>query len=262
MVATRNYYSGSFDSRSGHVHALNLALGIARAAVSHGARLHESVEVTGLTAAAGGWRVATTRGELSASRVVLACNGYLRGLASQVERHVMPINNYVAVTEPLGAEGARRLISNGAAVSDSRFVVNYYRITPDHRLLFGGGENYSYTFPRDIGAFVRPHLLKVFPQLGEVRFDYAWGGTLAITPNRMPWVREPQAGLINASGFSGLGVLIAPYTGKVVADALCGERDAFELLGRVPVPAFPGGPLLRWPTLVAAMLYYALRDRL
>ena len=262
MVATRDYYSGSFDVRSGHVHALNLALGIARAAVSHGARLHESVEVTGLTAAAGGWRVATTRGELSASRVVLACNGYLRGLASQVERHVMPINNYVAVTEPLGAEGARRLISNGAAVSDSRFVVNYYRITPDHRLLFGGGENYGYKFPRDIAAFVRPHILKIFPQLTGVRYDYAWGGTLGITPTRMPWVRELEPGLINASGFSGLGVLIAPYTGKVVADALCGERDAFELLGRVPVPAFPGGPLLRWPTLVAAMLYYALRDRL
>ena len=262
MVAAQGYYCGSFDSRGAHVHALKWALGLARAAVSHGARLHESVEVTGLTAAAGGWRVAPTRGELGARRVVLACNGYLRGLVPQVERHVMPINNYVAVTEPLGAEGARRLISNGAAVSDSRFVVNYYRITPDHRLLFGGGENYSYTFPRDIGAFVRPHLLKVFPQLGEVRFDYAWGGTLAITPNRMPWVREPQAGLINASGFSGLGVLIAPYTGKAVADALCGERDAFELLGRVPVPAFPGGPLLRWPTLVAAMLYYALRDRL
>ena len=174
----------------------------------------------------------------------------------------MPINNFVAVTEPLGAEGARRLISNGAAVSDSRFVVNYFRITPDDRLLFGGGENYGYRFPRDIAAFVRPHVLKIFPQLARVRFDYAWGGTLGITPTRMPWVRELSPGLINASGYSGLGVVIAPYTGKAVADALCGEREHFELLGRVPVPPFPGGPLLRWPTLVAAMLYYALRDRL
>ncbi len=262
MVAARGYYSGSFDARSGHLHALNFALGIARAAASHGARLHEGVEVTGLKAADGGWRVETRRGELSAKRVVLACNGYLRGLVPSVERHVMPINNYVAVTEPLGADGALRLISNGAAVSDSRFVVNYYRITPDHRLLFGGGENYGYTFPRDIAAFVRPHVLKIFPQLADVRFDYAWGGTLGITPTRMPWVRESAPGLINASGYSGLGVLLAPYTGKAVADALCGERAAFELLGRVPVPSFPGGPLLRWPTLVAAMLYYALRDRL
>ena len=262
LVATEGYCSASLDTRAGHLHALNLALGLARAASSHGARLHEDVEVTGIAPHGGGWRVTTTRGEVSAERLVLACNGYLRGLAPEVERHVMPINNYIAVTEPLGAEGARRLISNGAAVSDSRFVVNYFRMTADHRLLFGGGENYGYQFPRDIGAFVRPQLLKVFPQLAQVRLDYAWGGTLAITPTRMPWVKEIQPGLVNASGFSGLGVVIAPYTGKVVADALCGERDSLELLGRVPVPSFPGGPWLRSPTLVAAMLFYALRDRL
>jgi len=262
MVISRDYYSGSFDARSGHLHALNFALGIARAAVSHGARLHEGVEVTGLKRNGGGWQLDTPHGSLTAGRVVLACNGYLRRLAPEVERRVMPINNFIAVTEPLGAEGARRVISNGAAVSDSRFVVNYFRITPDHRLLFGGGENYSYRFPRDIAAFVRPHVLKVFPQLAQARFDYAWGGTLGITPTRMPWVRELEPGLVNASGFSGLGVVLAPYTGKAVADALCGERTAFDLLGRVPVPPFPGGPLLRHPTLVAAMLYYALRDRL
>src|SRR6476659_4766051 len=165
----------------------------------------------------------------------------------------MPINNFIAVTEPLGPDAARGLISNGAAVSDSRFVVNYFRVTPDHRLLFGGGETYSYRFPRDIAAFVHPHLRKVFPQLAAVRYDYAWGGTLGITPTRMPWVRELEPGLVNASGFSGLGVVLAPYTGKIVADALCGERETLELLGRIPVPAFPGGPLLRSPTLVAAM---------
>jgi gamma-glutamylputrescine oxidase len=262
MVATRDYFGGSLDARAGHLHALNFALGIARAAASHGARLHEGVEVTGLHKAEGGWRVATRSGDLYAARVVLACNGYLRNLAPEVERRVMPINNFVAVTEPLGEAGARQLISNGAAISDSRFVVNYFRITPDNRLLFGGGENYGYRFPRDIAAFVRPHVLKIFPQLARVRFDYAWGGTLAITPVRMPWVRELEPGLVNASGFSGLGVVVAPFTGKAVADALCGERDAFELLGRVPVPSFPGGRLLRWPTLVAAMLYYALRDRI
>ena len=262
IVATRDYHGGSFDARGGHLHALNFVLGLARAAAGHGARLHEQVEVTGLTRSSGGWRVTTGRGDLDAARVVLACNGYLRRLAPSVERHVMPINNYIAVTEPLGADGARRLISNGAAVSDSRFVVNYFRVTPDHRLLFGGGENYSYRFPRDIGAFVRPHLLSIFPQLDGVRLDYAWGGTLGITPTRMPWIRDVEPGLVNASGFSGLGVVTAPFAGKVVAEALCGERDAFELFGRVPVPAFPGGPALRGPTLVAAMLFYALRDRL
>ncbi len=261
MVATRDYHCGSFDDRGGHLHALDLALGIGRAAASHGARLHEQVEVTDVRRDGSGYRIATTAGHLTASRVVLACNGYLRRLAPAVERHVMPINNFIAVTEPLGAE-AGRLITNGCAVSDSRFVVNYFRVTPDDRLLFGGGENYSYRFPRDIAAFVRPHMLGIFPQLSAAKIDYAWGGTLGITPTRMPWVRELGPGFLNASGFSGLGVVLAPYTGKAVADALCGEREAFELLGRVPVPAFPGGLALRWPTLVAGMLFYALRDRL
>jgi gamma-glutamylputrescine oxidase len=262
LLGTSAYCSGSFDARGGHLHALNLALGIARAASSHGARMHEQVEATGLNADGAGWRVTTPRGDVRARRVVLACNGYLRGLAPAVERRVMPINNFIAVSEPLGEARARSLISNGAAVSDSRFVVNYFRITPDQRLLFGGGENYRYRFPKDVAAFVRPHALGVFPQLADVRFDFAWGGTLGITPTRMPLVRELAPGLVNASGFSGLGVVLAPFVGKVVADALVGERETFELLGRIPVPAFPGGPALRWPTLVAAMSFYALRDRL
>jgi gamma-glutamylputrescine oxidase len=174
----------------------------------------------------------------------------------------MPINNFIAVTEPLGAERANSIIKDGIAVADSRFVVNYYRMTVDHRLLFGGGENYRYRFPQDIKAFVRPHALKTFPQLRDVRFDYGWGGTLAITPTRMPYIREIDPGFFNVSGFSGLGVLLAPYAGKIVADAIAGERASFDLLARVPVPRFPGGPALRWPTLVAAMSLYALRDRL
>jgi gamma-glutamylputrescine oxidase len=262
LLGTRSYLSASYDARGGHLHALNFAVGIARAAASHGARLHEGVEALDLRRESAGWRVATARGDVRATQVVLACNGYLRGLAPAVERRVMPINNFIAVTEPLGAPAARALIANGAAVSDSRFVVNYFRITPDERLLFGGGENYRYRFPTDVGAFVRPHVLGVFPQLSGIRFEYAWGGTLGITPTRMPLVRELEPGLINCSGFSGLGVVLAPFAGKVVADAIAGERQPLELLGRIPVPPFPGGPALRWPTLVAAMSFYALRDRL
>jgi gamma-glutamylputrescine oxidase len=186
----------------------------------------------------------------------------MHGLIPQVERRVMPINNFIAVTEPLGRMRAESLIRNRAAVSDSRFVVNYFRLTPDDRLLFGGGENYRYRFPKDIGAFVRPHMLAIFPSLRDVRIEYAWGGTLGITPTRMPYVAELEPGLYNASGFSGLGVVMAPFTGKVVADAICGDRTQFDLLARVPVPEFPGGSGLRWPTLVAGMFYYALRDLL
>jgi gamma-glutamylputrescine oxidase len=261
-VATRAYSAGSFDARGGHLHALKLALGIARAAVASGAILHEQSEVTALAREGEDWRLSLAGGELRARAVLLACNGYLRGLSRVVERHVMPINNFVAVTEPLGEARARALIPAGCAVSDSRFVVHYYRLTADHRLLFGGGENYSYRFPRDIAGVVRGHVASVFPPLSGVRFDYAWGGTLAITPNRLPFLREVEPGLFSASGFSGLGVVLAPYAGHLLGRALAGERGASALLESLPVPRFPGGKWLRWPTLVAAMSFYALRDRL
>ena len=262
MIATDTYFSGSIDSRGGHLHPLKYALGLARAALGNGAQLYEGSEVTDVSRAGTGWLVQTPQARVRADRVVLACNGYLRGISRAVEDHVMPINNYIAVTEPWGEERAQRIIRDGIAVADSRFVVNYYRMTADHRLLFGGGENYRYSFPTDIKGFVRKHVLKVFPQLDSVRFYYGWGGTLAITPTRMPFIRELDAGFFNLSGFSGLGVLLAPYAGKIIADALAGNRNAFDLLARVPVPKFPGGPALRWPTLVAAMSLYALRDRL
>jgi gamma-glutamylputrescine oxidase len=261
ILASDGYHGGTLDARGGHLHALDWAIGIARAAASHGAQLYEGVEATKITREGLSFLIESNDGFVRAKRVVIACNGYLRRLMPQVQARVMPINNYVAVTEVLGAK-AVELIRNGAAVSDSRFVVNYFRMTPDERLLFGGGENYSYRFPADIGSFVRPHVEAVFPQLTGVRFDYAWGGTLGITSTRMPYVRELAPGMINVSGFSGLGVVLAPFLGKVVADALAGERSSFELLSGLSVPPFPGGPLLRWPTLVAAMLYYALRDRL
>jgi gamma-glutamylputrescine oxidase len=262
LIATDSYYGASFDARGGHLHPLNLALGIARGAARHGAMLHEGAEVLAVERAGSDWLVTTAAAQVRANHVVLACNGYLRGISRDVEAHVMPINNFIAVTEPLGAERAASIVRNGYAVADSRFVVNYYRMTVDHRLLFGGGENYSYRFPENIAQVVCPRVLKVFPQLRGVQFDYAWGGTLAITPSRMPYIREIAPGFYNASGFSGLGVLLAPYAGKILSDAIGGERHAFEAFARVPVPRFPGGPALRWPTLVAAMSLYALRDRL
>jgi len=261
-VASEAYYSAYFDAGGGHLHALNFALGIARAAAGHGARLHEATEVTGVERTAGGYRIRSARGTVSARRVLIACNGYLRGLSADIERHVMPINNFIAVTEPLGAERARALMPAGCAVSDSRFVVHYYRMTADHRLLFGGGENYGYRFPADIAGLVRGHVRAVFPELAQVRFDYAWGGTLAITPTRMPYVRELEPDLYCATGYSGLGVVLAPYGGRAVASAMLGDRQPLELLSRLPVPSFPGGKVLRWPTLVAALSFYAARDRL
>nr|WP_089220037.1 FAD-binding oxidoreductase [Sphingomonas laterariae] len=262
MLGARGYHGGILDRRGGHLHPLNLALGMARAAYAAGARLHERTRATGLARATGGWRVTTDRGTISAARVILAGNGYLHGLSRPVEARVMPINNYIAVTEPLGEARARSLIRDNVAVSDSRFVVYYFRLTPDHRLLFGGGENYRWRFPADIPGFVRPHMLRVFPQLADARLEYGWGGTLAITPTRMPFVRDLEPGLTAIGGYSGLGVVLAPYFGKLIGDAIVAGSDDFNRLTRLPVPPFPGGRWLRWPTLVAAMSMFALRDRL
>lgn len=261
-VGSEGYYGGTLDDRGGHLHPLNFALGIARGAREAGAALYERTPVTGIVRQGGGWRVEAADGHILADKVVLAGNGYLRGLAPEVEARVMPINNFVGVTEPLGADRAASLIRGTESVSDSRFVVYYFRITPDHRLLFGGGESYGYRFPADIKATVRPHILKVYPQLADVRLDYAWGGTLSVTPNRVPFVRQIGPGFYNISGYSGLGVVLAPYFGKLVAGAIAGDSSGFDRLARLPVPRFPGGRLLRWPTLVAAMSFFALRDRL
>jgi len=256
------YHGGMIDMRGGHLHALDWVLGLARAARQEGALLAERSMVRAIEPRGDGWLLRTERGEVRAGRVILAANGYLRGLAPRVEARVMPINNFVAVTAPLGRERAEALIRGGYAVSDSRFVVYYFRITPDHRLLFGGGENYSYRFPADIAGHVRRHMLRVYPELADVPIDYAWGGTLAVTQHRLPYVRELDPGLYAIGGYSGLGVVLAPYFGKLVADAVTGGSAAFDALTRLPVPPFPGGRLLRWPTLVAAMSLSALRDRL
>jgi gamma-glutamylputrescine oxidase len=262
LVSSNGYYGGYLDSQSGHLHALNLCLGMARAATQHGARLYERSAATRISRTHSGWEVHTAAASVKATTVVVAGNGYLRNLQPAVEARVMPINNFVVATEPLGRDGAERLIANRLAVSDSRFVVHYFRITPDDRLLFGGGETYSYEFPKDIAGMVRKYLLHVFPQLKDTRIDYAWGGTLAITTSRLPFVREIEPGLFNASGFSGQGIVVAPFAGKALAQAISGDRRIFDLLAQFPVRRFPGGKYLRWPVLVAAMSWYALRDEL
>ena len=149
------------------------------------------------------------------------------------------------------------------AIGDSRFVVNYYRLSADKRMLFGGGENYSKNFPQDISAFVRKPMLQVYPQLKNVAIDYAWGGTLAVTMNRMPhFGRLNNNGAYFAQGYSGQGVALATLAGKLMADAMSGESEKFDLFSKIPTRSFPGGALLRWPGLVLGMSYYALAGSL
>ena len=261
LVASDDYHGGVSSDAGGQLHPLDLTRGIARAAQREGAGVHAASPATRVERIAGGFRVATPRGAVTADRVLLACNGYLGDLNTTVAAHVAPLNNYIAVTEPLGAAAAD-LIRAPIGVSDSRAVTYYFRRTPDDRLLFGGGEGYAASFPEDIAAQVRPHLLRIFPQLAEARIDYAWGGTLAVTSNRMPYVRQVEPGLYSLSGYCGMGVVLAPYFGRLLAEALTGGSADFDRLTDIPVPVFPGGRLLRRPLLVAALSLLALGDRL
>ncbi|MCB8883706.1 FAD-binding oxidoreductase [Acidisoma cellulosilytica] len=261
-VATTAYHGGIYDRASGHLHPLKLAMGLARRALDAGAVIHEQTRVQGVAAAGERLIVRTDRGQILARDVIYAGNGMMSGLDRDIDRHIMPIRNYILATEPLPPEVAAGLIAEGAAVSDSRFVVYYFRVSADRRLIFGGGETYSYRTPADLKGFVRRHMLGVYPQLADLRIDYAWGGTLGITRSRMPYLRQPAPGRWLAGGYSGKGVVLAPYIGKVLADAIGGDRRAFDLLARLPSRRFPGGATLRAPLLAAGMAYYKFRDGL
>ena len=175
---------------------------------------------------------------------------------------IMPINNFILATEPLGDELAREIIRDDTAVADTLFVVNYWKLSADKRLIFGGGENYSSQFPKDIKSFVRKYMLQTYPQLANTKIDYGWGGTLAITLNRMPHFGRLQPNVLFAQGFSGHGVPTAIMAGKLLSEAVSGTAERFDVMADVPTPTFPGGTLLRWPGLVAGMLFYSMMDRL
>jgi gamma-glutamylputrescine oxidase len=172
----------------------------------------------------------------------------------------MPINNFIVATEPLGHRVAEVLRRN-VAVADTRFVVNYWHLSPDQRLLFGGGESYGYRFP-DLVKTVRKPMLEVYPGLADVAITHAWGGTLAITMNRLPHFARPAPGVLSASGYSGHGVALATLAGRMLAEAVAGDAAGFDLMASLPQPRFPGGAALRWPILVAAMTWFSMRDRL
>ncbi|MGF1595118.1 MAG: NAD(P)/FAD-dependent oxidoreductase [Kiloniellaceae bacterium] len=262
LVASDLYHGGSIDSDAGHLHPLNYLLGLAKAARAAGATLHESTPALEILRRDGRPAVRTPRGSVSADYLVLACNGHLGGLEPRIASAIMPINNFMIATEPLGAERARGLIANDAAVADSKYVIDYYRLSADGRLLFGGGESYRMSYPRDIEGIVRRCMLKVFPQLQDVAVDYAWGGTLAITLKRLPAFGRLDGDTFYAMGFSGQGVALTTLAGKVIAEAVAGQAERFDVLAQLPTPRFPGGTLLRWPSLVVGMLYHAMLDRL
>jgi gamma-glutamylputrescine oxidase len=254
------YHGGLLDRMGGHMHPLNYALGLAKAARAAGVVIHEQSVAIGLEQGADGVRVRTAAGGVRARHAILAGDALLSGLEPRVNRRIMPVANYIVATEPLG-DDAQRLIPHDVAVSDSRFVVNYYRLSADGRLLFGGGERYTPAPPRDIAAFVRPHMERVFPQLRGRPITNAWGGLVSITSTRLPHVGR-QGEVLFAHGYSGMGVILSTLAGKLLIEALAGETQRFDLFAALEPPAFPGGEALRGPLHVLGMLWYALRDRL
>jgi gamma-glutamylputrescine oxidase len=254
------YMGGYLDRGAAHLHPLNYALGLASAAIAAGVRIYERTRVHHIEERQP-TVVRTDKGRVVADHVVLACNGYLGGLNQKVAARVMPINNFIVATAPLG-EDAARVLTQDVAVADARFVLNYFRLSSDRRLLFGGGESYGYRFPGDIAAVVRRPMAQIFPHLANVRIDYAWGGTLGITMKRMPYLARLSPSILSASGYSGHGVGTATHAGQLMALAIQGQSDGFDIMARVPAPSFPGGAAMRTPLLVLAMTWYAMRDRL
>jgi len=261
IVRSPVYYSGTLDAQSGHIDPLQLVLGLARMAQAAGAVLHEQTRVLKLEKGARP-RLTTDTATITADHVVLACNGYIGDLHKDVSRRVMPINNFIVATEPLTAEQQEDIIAGNVAVADSKFVVNYFRFSDDHRLLFGGTETYRYRFPRDIEGNVRSVLSTIFPQLADVRIDHAWGGTLGITMKRLPHFQCYEGNILSLSGFSGQGVALGTLAGQIAAETIAGQSERFDIMASIKTPRFPGGSVMRHPLLILAMLWYSLKDRL
>ena len=255
------YYGAQWDKASLHLHPLKYAQGLAKAATEAGVTICEQSKVMSYTQG-GSIVVRTAEGSVTASEMVLACNGYIEKLEPRINGYIMPINNFVLATEPLSDELAQSVSAQDTAMQDTRFVINYWKLSADNRLIFGGGENYRRGFPSDIKGFVRKYMLQIYPQLENSKIDYGWGGTLAITLNRMPHFGRIGDNIWHLQGYSGHGVPTATLAGKLIAEAISGKLERFDLISNLPTRKFPGGTLLRWPGMVAGMLYFALRDRI
>ncbi len=260
IVRSPKYVGGLIDNRAGHIHPLRYCLALAREAETAGAEIVEMTEVTRIKPGA---KVVfeTPTGNVTADFGIIAGNGYLPNLHPKISARTMPINSFIAATEPLG-DRAKTVLSEDIAVADDRFVVNYFRLSEDKRLLFGGRENYSLGYPKDIGTRLRERLETMFPQIAGIGIDYTWGGTLGITTHRLPFVTRIGTNLMSAGGFSGHGVVLSGIAGRVMGEAVTGQASRLDVMSQLPCPAFPGGATFRAPILTLAMTWFSLRDRL
>lgn len=259
LLATRRYCAGLYDSRSGHLHPLNYTLGLAAAAEAAGAVLHERSAAIRIDRGEPA-RVHTSSGSVRARYVAVCCNAYLDDLVPELRSRIMPVGTYIVATERLGEARISELMRENIAVSDINFVLDYFRRSEDHRLLFGGRVSYSGLDPFNTANATRTRMLNVFPQLADAKIEYAWGGYVDITMNRAPDFGRVTPNIYYLQGFSGHGIALTGMAGKLVAEAIAGQAERFDLFTKIRHHDFPGGRALRTPALVLAMLWFRLRD--
>ena len=254
------YYGALREGRSGHFHPLKYCFGLAAAAAKAGARIFEHSPV--IEADTGPSPFAKTEyGKVSAKHIVFAGNAYLGKLAKPLFYRIMPVGSFIIATEALGENRARGLIANDEAVADTNFVLDYFRLSADHRMLFGGRCTYSGMIPENLADLMRPRMLRAFPQLEDATIEYAWGGYIGITQNRIPDIGKLSPTSWYAHGYSGHGVVLSNMCGKLIAEGIRGQMERFDVVSQFKHPPFPGGPV-RMPMLVLAMAYYRMRDLL
>ncbi|MBB5722701.1 gamma-glutamylputrescine oxidase [Loktanella ponticola] len=259
VVASPLYDGGTIDWGGAHIHPLRYALRLAKAAENAGAVIYENSAVHHIDKGAK-VTLRTSKGQIKADHLIIATNGYIAGLERKVAATIMPINSFICATAPLN-EDQNNILKKDIAVEDSKYFVNYYRMSEDNRLLFGGRASASIAFPDDIGAMLRPRFTALFPTLENVKIDYAWGGTLGVTMTGLPAVQRIDKNTLSAGGFTGHGVALSGLCGKVMAEAIAGQAARFDTLSALPAPAFPGGPALGRPLLQLFLTWNILREK-
>ncbi len=260
-IASGRYLGGLYDPRSGHLHPLNYTLGLAVAAEAAGARIFEESGVTRIDLSDPA-TVGTDTGRVRARYVAICCNALLDDLVPAMRSRIMPVGTYIVATQPLGEPRMRALLREPIAVSDVNWVLDYFRPSEDHRLLFGGRVSYSGLNPRNTSNATRQRMLRVFPQLADTRIEYAWGGYVDITMSRAPDFNRLAPHVYYLQGFSGHGIALTGMAGLLVAEAIAGQAERFDLFTRLEHRNFPGGASLRMPLLVLAMAWFRLKDLL